>query len=141
MRWIALLLLSGVLLAAACGDDDNATDQDSTPTQTVEATDTQPPPTDTPVPPEPTDTQPPPATDTPPPSTGTPVDGGTTNGDNCHPSYQGACLAQGVGDWDCTRAGGGDGPNYVEDVTSGSVRVVGPDDFRLDRDGDGIGCE
>lgn len=44
MRWIALLLLLGVLLtAAACGDDDAATDQGSTPTQTVEATDTQPP--------------------------------------------------------------------------------------------------
>ena len=59
MRWIALLLLSGVLLtAAACGDDEAATDETPTPTQAVEATDTQAPPepTDTQAPPEPTDT-------------------------------------------------------------------------------------
>ena len=53
MRRIAFILLAGILFAvagAACSDEEAATDQDSTPTQAVEATDTQPPPelTDTP---------------------------------------------------------------------------------------------
>jgi endonuclease YncB( thermonuclease family) len=54
---------------------------------------------------------------------------------NCHPSYEGACLLIGAGDYDCA-GGGGNGPNYT-----GKVRVVGYDEFRLDRDGDGWGCE
>ena len=53
----------------------------------------------------------------------------------CHPSYEGACLLQNAGDYDCA-GGSGNGPNYT-----GRVRVVGPDAFDLDRDGDGIGCE
>ena len=56
-------------------------------------------------------------------------------GPTCHPSYQGACLLVGAGDYDC-RGGTGNGPNYT-----GRVRVVGPDKFDLDRDNDGIGCE
>jgi hypothetical protein len=55
---------------------------------------------------------------------------------NCHPSYQGECLKVGIGDYDCA-GGSGNGPNYVQ----GTVRVVGPDEFDLDRDGDGWGCE
>ena|SRR3989338_3829591 len=52
----------------------------------------------------------------------------------CHPSYSG-CLMCRAGDYDC--AGGlGDGPNFT-----GLVRVLGPDVFRLDRDGDGWGCD
>lgn len=62
-------------------------------------------------------------------------------GSNCHPSYEGVCLPVGIGDFDCTRAGGGNGPNYVEDYTGSPVRVVGLDEFRLDRDNDGLGCE
>lgn len=54
---------------------------------------------------------------------------------NCHPSYQGACLNPNASDYDC-RGGTGNGPLYT-----GRVRVVGPDIFGLDRDGDGIGCE
>jgi hypothetical protein len=54
----------------------------------------------------------------------------------CHPSYQGECLKAGIGDYDCA-SGSGNGPNYVQ----GTVRVVGPDEFDLDRDGDGWGCE
>jgi micrococcal nuclease len=54
----------------------------------------------------------------------------------CHPSYVGACLQMGKGDYDCL-GGGGDGPNYI----AGPFRVVGPDEFRLDRDGNGIACE
>jgi micrococcal nuclease len=48
----------------------------------------------------------------------------------CHPSYE-PCLPI-VGDLDCAdiRAMGKD-----------PVDVIGPDDYRLDRDGDGLGCE
>jgi endonuclease YncB( thermonuclease family) len=54
---------------------------------------------------------------------------------NCHPSYQGACLDPNASDYDCA-GGSGNGPLYT-----GPVRVVGPDDFDLDRDGDGYACE
>jgi hypothetical protein len=53
----------------------------------------------------------------------------------CHTSYTGACLTPGIGDYDCA-GGSGDGPNYT-----GFVNVVGYDEFGLDRDGDGMGCE
>jgi hypothetical protein len=55
---------------------------------------------------------------------------------NCHPSYEGECLTPGIGDYDCA-GGSGNGPNYV----SGTVQVVGSDEFDLDRDNDGLGCE
>lgn len=48
--------------------------------------------------------------------------------------YEGACLDPSSPDYDC--AGSGDGPDYT-----GFVRVVGPDDYGLDGDGDGEGCE
>jgi endonuclease YncB( thermonuclease family) len=54
---------------------------------------------------------------------------------SCHPSYKGACLDQSLSDYDCA-GGSGDGPGYT-----GPVRVVGPDVYRLDSDGDGYGCE
>lgn len=54
---------------------------------------------------------------------------------NCHPSYTGACLDPNASDYDCA-GGSGDGPKYT-----GTVTVVGPDEFGLDGDGDGIGCE
>lgn len=60
---------------------------------------------------------------------------GSGQGD-CHPSYEGACLKIGAGDYDCA-GGAGNGPNYVR----GPVRIVGPDEFGLDGDGDGLGCE
>jgi PASTA domain len=72
----------------------------------------------------------------PPPSTAPPAPPPTAPPQNCHDSYQGACLTVGIGDYDCA-GGSGNGPNYVE----GTVRVVGPDEFGLDRDGDGLGCE
>lgn len=53
---------------------------------------------------------------------------------NCHPSYEGACLKIGI-DYDCA-GGSGNGPLYT-----GKVRVVGWDEYKLDRDGDGWGCE
>jgi hypothetical protein len=41
-----------------------------------------------------------------------------------------------VEDVDCA-GGSGNGPSYVE----GPVAVVGPDEYGLDADHDGIGCE
>jgi chaperonin cofactor prefoldin len=69
-------------------------------------------------------------------------DGGvSTDGDDaevaqpdCHPSYTGACVPI-TSDVDCL-GGSGDGPEYV-----GRVTVVGPDEYGLDADGDGVGCE
>jgi hypothetical protein len=54
---------------------------------------------------------------------------------SCHPSYQGECVPI-TSDADCA-SGSGNGPAYVR----GPVRVVGPDEYGLDRDGDGVGCE
>lgn len=53
----------------------------------------------------------------------------------CSSSYAGACLREGIGDYDCA-GGSGNGPNYT-----GKVQVVGPDIFGLDRDHDGWACE
>ena len=53
----------------------------------------------------------------------------------CHTSYRGRCLKPNASDYDCV-GGSGNGPYYT-----GRVRVVGRDVFRLDSDGDGIGCE
>ena len=53
----------------------------------------------------------------------------------CHPSYEGECVPI-TSDADCA-SGSGNGPAYVQ----GPVRVVGPDEYGLDRDGDGIACE
>ncbi len=52
----------------------------------------------------------------------------------CHPSYEGQCVPVDVEDVDCA-GGDGNGPFYV-----GRVTVVGPDEYGLDGDGDGIGC-
>lgn len=52
----------------------------------------------------------------------------------CHPSYSG-CVPI-ASDVDCA-GGDGDGPAYVQ----GPIRVVGPDVYDLDRDGDGIACD
>ncbi|ADP84677.1 hypothetical protein FraEuI1c_6707 [Pseudofrankia inefficax] len=65
----------------------------------------------------------PPATTAPPPA-------------NCDPAYPDNCLHDGIGDYDCA-GGSGNGPNYV----SGPIRVLPPDPFGLDGDGDGIGCQ
>jgi hypothetical protein len=53
---------------------------------------------------------------------------------NCHPSYD-PCLDPNASDYDCA-GGEGDGPEYT-----GLVTVKGSDDFDLDRDGDGTGCD
>ena len=55
---------------------------------------------------------------------------------SCDPSYPDACLDPAVVDYDC-EGGSGNGPEYV----SGPIRVRPPDQFGLDSDGDGWGCE
>lgn len=55
---------------------------------------------------------------------------------NCHPSYSGYCVTAGIGDWDCA-GGSGNGPNYLPVP----VQVVGYDEYGLDADNDGWGCE
>jgi hypothetical protein len=62
--------------------------------------------------------------------------GGGGSGGNCHPSYQGECLDPSVSDYDCA-GGSGDGPGYVY----GTVEVVGYDEYGLDGNGNGLGCE
>ncbi|MPZ27889.1 MAG: hypothetical protein GEV12_16130 [Micromonosporaceae bacterium] len=54
---------------------------------------------------------------------------------DCHPGYTGACVPF-ASDVDCA-GGSGDGPAYVR----GPVRIVGDDEYDLDRDGDGVACE
>jgi hypothetical protein len=53
----------------------------------------------------------------------------------CHPSYEGACLDADASDYDCV-GGTGIGSAYV-----GTVTVVGPGEYGLDRDGGGTGCD
>jgi hypothetical protein len=52
----------------------------------------------------------------------------------CHSSYE-PCLDPALGDYDCD-GGEGDGPGFT-----GQVAVIGPDEYDLDRDGDGTGCD
>ncbi|HET9197937.1 MAG TPA: hypothetical protein VFN92_06775 [Solirubrobacterales bacterium] len=52
----------------------------------------------------------------------------------CNPNYSG-CLDPNSYDYDCA-SGSGDGPDYT-----GTVEVLGYDEYGLDDDGDGIGCE
>lgn len=52
----------------------------------------------------------------------------------CHSSYSG-CLNPNASDYDCA-SGSGNGPYYT-----GQVQVFGYDEFDLDRDNDGWGCE
>ena len=53
---------------------------------------------------------------------------------DCDPNYSG-CVPI-ASDVDCA-GGSGNGPAYVK----GPVRVIGKDIYKLDYDGDGIGCE
>jgi hypothetical protein len=58
----------------------------------------------------------------------------STHAQNCDPNYSG-CLDPNAYDYDC-EGGAGDGPNYT-----GPVQVLGDDEYGLDADGDGYGCE
>lgn len=57
-------------------------------------------------------------------------------GQGCEPSYPDVCIPLGSADYDCS-GGSGNGPNYIR----GPIRVLPPDPYHLDRDGDGVGCE
>jgi hypothetical protein len=63
------------------------------------------------------------------------TEGSSSEGGDCDPSYEGACLDPNAIDYDC-EDGSGDGPEYT-----GTVDVVGDDHYDLDRDGDGVGCD
>jgi hypothetical protein len=52
---------------------------------------------------------------------------------DCHPSYD-TCVPI-ASDVDC-EGGSGNGPEFT-----GTVRVIGPDEYDLDRDGDGVACD
>jgi membrane protein involved in colicin uptake len=52
----------------------------------------------------------------------------------CNPNYSG-CLNPNASDYDC-EGGSGNGPYYT-----GTVRVIGYDEYGLDADGDGYGCD
>ena len=54
--------------------------------------------------------------------------------ERCHPSYD-PCLDPSSSDYDC-EGGSGDGPDYT-----GPVTVTGSDDYDLDSDDSGTGCE
>ncbi len=54
--------------------------------------------------------------------------------EECNPNYSG-CLDPYASDYDC-EGGSGDGPLYT-----GTVEVIGYDEYELDDDGDGIGCD
>jgi hypothetical protein len=87
-------------------------------------------------PPAPTTTPPPPPPAEPPPPAPVPLAPApppAEPGDECHPSYV-PCVTI-ASDVDC-EGGTGNGPAYT-----GRVQVIGPDEYDLDRDGNGIGCE
>ena len=52
----------------------------------------------------------------------------------CNPNYSG-CLDPNASDYDC-EGGSGNGPYYT-----GTVKVIGYDEYGLDADGDGSGCD
>jgi len=53
---------------------------------------------------------------------------------SCNPNYSG-CLDPNASDYDC-EGGSGNGPYYT-----GTVKVIGYDEYGLDADGDGYGCD
>ncbi len=55
----------------------------------------------------------------------------------CNPHYAGTCIPQGVFDADCA-GGGGDGPFFVQEK---GFHVIGSDEFGLDPNNNGLGCE
>lgn len=105
----------------------------SDPTTTAAPTTAAPTTTAPPEPEQPAQTSPTPA----PAPPARPVAPAPSAGGGCHPSYSGTCIPEDVFDADCA-GGGGNGPWYVQEK---DIKVVGPDVFELDRDGNGIGCE
>jgi hypothetical protein len=93
-------------------------------TSTTTTTTTAPPPPTAP----PTTAAPPP----PPPPTAPPAVAAPSG--RCHPSYSG-CVPF-ASDVDCA-GGSGNGPAYV----AGPISVIGPDEYGLDSDNNGVACE
>ncbi len=56
--------------------------------------------------------------------------------EGCHSSYEGVCLPF-ASDVDCA-GGSGNGPVYT---SAENFSIVGPDEYGLDSDNDGLGCE
>lgn len=86
-------------------------------------------------------TQPAPTTQPPEPQATPPASSESSNNQpppttqsGCDPNYSGACVPI-ASDVDCA-GGTGNGPAYVQ----GHVNVIGQDIYKLDRDGDGVGC-
>jgi hypothetical protein len=146
------LIVVGIIGASVGADDDEtvatsrSTTEEPTTTTTEEPTTTEAPttteretttteaPTTTTAPPTTTTAAPPPPTTTtappPPPPPAAPA---AAPPSGCHPSYD-PCVPI-ASDVDCA-GGTGNGPVYT-----GTVQVIGPDEYGLDRDGDGLGCE
>jgi hypothetical protein len=120
---VALALVAAV---AGCGDDDDAATTTETSTTTERETTTTAPTTTT-------TTAPTTSTTAAPPTTAPPTTAAPSAAPDCHPSYD-PCVPI-ASDVDC-QGGSGDGPVYT-----GRVNVIGPDEYDLDRDGDGVGCE
>jgi hypothetical protein len=110
----------------AASVEDTTTTEETTTTERVTTT-TAAPTTTTTVAPTTTTTAPPPPPAPAPPPPPQPATGG------CHPSYD-PCVPF-ASDVDCA-GGSGNGPAYT-----GQVQVVGPDEYDLDSDDDGTGCE
>jgi hypothetical protein len=149
--WVAVAFLVLGAVGASADDDDavsvgpeaSTTEQPADPTTTAipttqATTTTAPtttstvPPTTTTVAPPTTQAPPPPPTAPPPPAVPAPTIAPQPLA-GCHPSYT-PCVPY-APDVDCL-GGSGNGPAYT-----GPVQVVGPDDYDLDRDSDGLGCE
>jgi hypothetical protein len=140
--WAMAALIVATIIGASVGADEKetatvTTDLLSTTTErqttTVATTTTTTEPTTTTAAPTTTTVPPPPPTTAvttppPPPQTAAPA---APSG--CHPSYD-PCVPI-ASDVDCL-GGSGNGPEYT-----GTVRVIGPDVYDLDRDSDGVGCE
>ena len=139
----AIVAVLAVTLVGAAAEDDPAPPVTNLPPTTVAEVNTLPPTTA----PTTTSTVPPTTTTTRPPTTVTTAAPATTpatratpttasSQSECHPSYVGACVPV-ASDVDCG-GGSGNGPAYVYVKR---FRVVGPDVYGLDSDGDGIACE
>jgi hypothetical protein len=145
---VSVALVAFIALGAVVGEPDQNPDEvavadESEPTTTerpsttvervTTTTTTAPPATTTTAPPTTTTTAPPPPPPPPPPPDPAPPPPPPPPPNDCHPSYD-PCLPI-VSDVDCV-GGSGDGPVYT-----GTVNVIGPDEYDLDRDGDGVGCD
>jgi hypothetical protein len=152
-RWWAITaggLLALFVLAGIFGDDTGSTTT-AEPTAAATSGPSEPEPTEQITPPLQTPTTtaalppapatavaPPPPVEPPPvappvPEPVAPVPPPAEPADECHPSYD-PCVPI-ASDVDC-EGGSGNGPVYT-----GTVRVIGSDEYDLDRDGDGVGCE